>query len=91
MFKLDNEEEEELLAENSEGYKFFRSKNLTAYAEIKGLKDMIVVYEKKGDAKKFEKILLVENHIPIFESKTLDGIGTQIDILATAKELSDGR
>ena len=82
---------EEYLGVNDKGYEFFRSKNLTAYAVEKGLKDTIVVYTKKKDAKKFETILLIENNIPIFESKTIEGVGTHIDILATVKELSDDR
>lgn len=78
---------ETYLGENDKGYEFYLSKNLTKYAEEKGLEDIIVAYTKKKGEEDFETILLCENRLPIYSSKSIEGIGAHIDILALAKEL----
>jgi len=68
MIELDKKE---YLGENEEGYEFFLSKNLTAYAKEQGFDNILVTYVRKKDAKNYEAILLLKDRTPIFESRTI--------------------
>lgn len=75
-----------LLGENEKGFEFFLSKNLTKYAKDQGLEDINIIYVKKKDAKNYESIVIVKDKVPIFEARTIDAIGTRLDILKLVRD-----
>ncbi len=75
-------ETEKPIFTNAQGTEFWLHKNLTEYAERKGLKGIVVFYVKSfGEI----KILITKNNEPIFESQKLEDVGTHIDIMAINK------
>ena len=81
-----NIDEKIFVGENEKGFEFFLSEKLTKYAIDEGFKDMQVVYVKKKDAEDFESILLIQDNVPVYETKSMGGIATHLDILKIAKE-----
>lgn len=76
--------ETEPLSVNEQGVKYWLEETATNYARNKGLSDVVVFLTEMKDGDR--TYLITENQVPLYESKSLEGIGVQLDVMRLVRE-----